>query len=81
MDTRTITITIIITSIVVWIGWDIYVAFFNNEKGDTISAVVSDFAFRSVWHLAGVLLFIGALLGHWFWKLKDTSIRRKDGRE
>lgn len=81
MTHRDVTIIIIFVSIAVWIGWDVYVAFFNNEKGDTISAVVSDFAFRSVGHLVVVLLFIGALLGHWFWKLKDTSLKRKDDAE
>lgn len=51
------------------IGWDIWVAFFNEEKGDTISSVVHYYGTRSWFILVG----IGVLLGHFFWPLKDKA--------
>lgn len=75
MTHRTITVIIILVSIAVWVGWDIYVAFFNKERGDTISAVIGEFASKSIWHLIASVGAVFLLCGHWFWGLKDRRIK------
>ena len=60
-------VTILIVSLVAagLIAWDIYVAFFNEEKGDTISEVLRHAGQR----MAGVPFAWGALGGHfWGWQ-------------
>lgn len=64
MNDAAITTAILITTIVVLVGWDVYVAFFNRESNadDTISGIALK-ACRSFW---GLPFAAGVLLGHLF---------------
>jgi len=59
---RTITATIIISTVMAWIGWDIYAAF-NREAGDTISEVV----LAAAQGKPIVPFAVGMIIGHLFW--------------
>ena len=65
MSDRAKTFTLLIGIVVILIVWDVYV-YCTPEQGDTISRVVHDLGTRS-W---AVLISVGALLGHWFWRLE-----------
>lgn len=64
---RRATKLLLIGTAFVLIVFDVFVAYFNDERGDTISAVVHDAGAQSWFVLVG----IGVLLGHWFWPLRD----------
>lgn len=56
----TITTWLILGTVLVWIGWDVYL--FLNDK-TTISDKITKFGK----HVTGVIFLIGFLMGHWFW--------------
>lgn len=63
MTAKAITQYGIIATVVLWIGWDVYVAFFNNEPGDTISRVVLEWS--QAWPI--IPLAVGVVAGHLWW--------------
>ena len=62
MDTRKITKYVIISTILLWIGWDIY-AFIEPAPNDTESEVIVSWAHQ----FASFAFSFGAVCGHWFW--------------
>lgn len=63
MTDRAWTIGILVGTTVLLVAWDVYVAAFNDEEDDTITAVVSGFARRhTVFPFA-----VGVIMGHLFW--------------
>ena len=59
----------ILLSTLVILAYDAYVAFGNDEKGDTISALFGEWFGDPFGFM--LPLVIGVLLGHWFWPLED----------
>jgi len=70
MTARRRTILSLIVVGILLCAYDVQVAFFNSETGDTISEVVHDYGTRS-WLL---LVGIGVLLGH-FWPIQALTLR------
>lgn len=67
---RKITIAGLLVTAALWAGYDIYVAFFNSELGDTISEVVRD---ASTWAV-GLPFAFGAICGHFYSKRKPMIV-------
>jgi xanthosine utilization system XapX-like protein len=68
MNTKKITIGLILVAVLGLIGWDIYVAY-TPQKGDTISEVIQATARNFL-----VLPFVaGVLMGHLFWPVRVTE--------
>ncbi len=63
MSDRGWTVVILLAVVALVGAWDVYVAFFNREKDDTVSEVVRELARR---HPLVPFLF-GLLMGHFFW--------------
>ena len=61
MKSRTITIILTVIIVTIITVWDVYVAF-NDEKGDTFSAVIREWA-GVVWTIPYIF---GVLMTHWF---------------
>jgi hypothetical protein len=64
--TKLITQILMLATVLIWIGWDIYVAS-NSTRGDTISEITLRFYHE---HPGLTLLLVGALCylaGHLFW--------------
>lgn len=72
-STRKITTGLIIATIVIWIGWDIYVAIetASAPHGDTESEVIRDFS----WSHPFFPFAVGVLMGHFFWTRKKIPSR------
>lgn len=62
MNTKWITIGVLLGCVTILVGWDIYVAI-NPPDGDTISEVL----FQWAGDHPVVPFVIGVLCGHWFW--------------
>ncbi len=64
MAASTWTVVVMLIAAVLLIGWDVYVAFFNKEKKDTISEIMMSTArAKGVW---GLPFAFGVLGGHLF---------------
>ena len=57
------TVLILIATAILLLVWDVYVAYFNDEKDDTISAIV----YRSALKHPLFPFAIGVIMGHLFW--------------
>jgi len=62
MPSRKVTVALLISTVVLLAGWDLYVAL-NDTPNDTISYIVLAFAQRH----PIVALCVGIVLGHVFW--------------
>lgn len=62
MNTKTITISVMLLGIIAWIGWDIYVAT-NSIRGDTISEITLGVSYS--WSI--IPFMGGVLVGHLWW--------------
>lgn len=68
MNTKLITATIVIATILGLIGWDIFVAA-NTVSGDTISEITLAFAYKHPF----VAFALGVLCGHLTWPRRINS--------
>lgn len=59
--TKKLTVGLILATIAIWIGWDVFVAI-EPTPGDTESEVLRDWG----WRAPSFVFALGALLGHWF---------------
>lgn len=66
---RRATSAVLIILVLITIIWDIYVVYFNDEKGDSISRIIHDLGNR-FWFIQ---IFVGVLIGHFFWPLGDQE--------
>ena len=57
------TVLILVATAILLLVWDIYVAYFNDEKNDTISSIV----YRSALQHPLLPFGIGVIMGHLFW--------------
>ena len=57
----TTTGVIIILTVLVWIGWDVYV--FVSKKDKTFSTVIT----RWSYYTPAIPFLLGFICGHWFW--------------
>jgi len=72
MNTKKITMGVIIAAIVGLVGWDVYVGFTPTE-GDTISEVIREMAYR----YPIIAVAAGILVGHWFWSKRKKQKTKK----
>lgn len=60
---QTVSIVLMLTTFVGLSIYDVYVVFFNKEKGDDLSGIIRRASRRAV----TIPFAMGALMGHWFW--------------
>jgi len=62
MKSKDITFWLIVSTVAIWIGWDIY-AICNGVPGDTISEIITEAGKRYQ-----IIAVVWGMLGsHWFW--------------
>lgn len=71
MELRTVSIAIMLVTLVVWVAWDVYVAFVARDYSATFSQILLEGAK----YTPALALGIGILLGHLFW---PQSLPKKD---
>lgn len=60
---------LILTTIVIWIGFDFW-TYFTYGNPSTISAIVWEWS----WHLPGIPFAVGVLIGHLFFQNHEGTI-------